>query len=201
MIERWKDIPGYDGKYQASTEGNIRRTLKSGQFRSMTPYHKKMKGSQRLVVKLTKDGKAKEEIVLSLIARTFLGPVPDGAVPYHKNGMQSENRINNIAYIPRQELGKLTGYSSRNKIVVKLDSCGQDVEYYRSAREAAKKNFLSRQAITDRCNGKTKRGPAPDGYEYAWDNSEASRRKAIRRLELAGGYTPMPTAPAVEFEF
>lgn len=60
---------------------------------------------------------------------------------------------------------------------------------------------LSRQAITDRCNGKTKRGPAPDGYEYAWDNSEASRRKAIRRLELAGGYTPMPTAPAVEFEF
>lgn len=28
MIERWKDIPGYDGKYQASTEGNIRRTLK-----------------------------------------------------------------------------------------------------------------------------------------------------------------------------
>lgn len=110
MIERWKDIPGYDGKYQASTEGNIRRTLK-------------------------------------------------------------------------------------------LDSCGQDVEYYRSAREAAKKNFLSRQAITDRCNGKTKRGPAPDGYEYAWDNSEASRRKAIRRLELAGGYTPMPTAPAVEFEF
>lgn len=109
MIERWKDIPGYDGKYQASTEGNIRRTLKSGQFRSMTPYHKKMKGSQRLVVKLTKDGKAKEEIVLSLIARTFLGPVPDGAVPYHKNGMQSENHINNIAYIPRQELGKLTG--------------------------------------------------------------------------------------------
>lgn len=167
MIERWKDIPGYDGKYQASTEGNIRRTLKSGQFRSMTPYRKKMKGSQRLVVKLTKDGKAKEEIVLSLIARTFLGPVPDGAVPYHKNGMQSENHINNIAYIPRQELGKLTGYSSRNKIVVKLDSCG----------------------------------PAPDGYEYAWDNSEASRRKAIRRLELAGGYTPMPTAPAVEFEF
>jgi hypothetical protein len=160
-----------------------------------------MKGSQRLVVKLTKDGKAKEEIVLSLIARTFLGPIPDGAVPYHKNGMQSENHINNIAYIPRQELGKLTGYSSRNKIVVKLDSCGQDVEYYRSAREAAKKNFLSRQAITDRCNGKTKRGPAPDGYEYAWDNSEASRRKAIRRLELAGGYTPMPTAPAVEFEF
>lgn len=41
MIEKWKDIPGYDGRYQASTEGNIRRVLKSGQFRNMTPYHKK----------------------------------------------------------------------------------------------------------------------------------------------------------------
>ena len=25
MKESWKDIPGYDGKYQADTEGNIRR--------------------------------------------------------------------------------------------------------------------------------------------------------------------------------
>lgn len=201
MNEKWEDIPGYDGKYQASTEGNIRRVLKSGQVRNMTPYHKKMKGSQRLVVKLTKDGKAKEEIVLSLIAKTFLGPAPDGAVPYHKNGLRSENHINNIAYISRQELGKLTGYSSRNKIVVKLNSCGQDVEYYRSAREAAKKNFMSYQTVMDRCNGKVKRGPAADGYEYAWDNSAASRRKAIRRLELARGYTSMPTAPAAEFDF
>ena len=122
MIERWKDIPGYDGKYQASTEGNIRRTLKSGQFRSMTPYHKKMKGSQRLVVKLTKDGKAKEEIVLSLIARTFLGPVPDGAVPYHKNGMQSENHINNIAYI---SFNYVEGENSSNDVLSKysLSSC------------------------------------------------------------------------------
>ena len=40
LIERWKDIPGYDGKYQASTEGNIRRTLKSGQFRSILPITK-----------------------------------------------------------------------------------------------------------------------------------------------------------------
>lgn len=131
MIERWKDIPGYDGKYQASTEGNIRRTLKSGQFRSMTPYHKKMKGSQRLVVKLTKDGKAKEEIVLSLIARTFLGPVPDGAVPYHKNGMQSENHINNIAYIHRFYVW--TRWKQVRQQVLKMDhnECQRCREHHR----------------------------------------------------------------------
>jgi len=78
MKETWRDIPGYEGKYQADTEGNVRRLYKSGKVRLMTPYHKKMNGSQRLVVKLTIDGKSKEEILIQVIARTFLGPLPGG---------------------------------------------------------------------------------------------------------------------------
>ena len=70
MKESWKDIPGYDGKYQADMEGNIRRVYQSGKTRLMTPYHKKMSGSQRLVVKMTRDKKAKEEI-LDGIADSF----------------------------------------------------------------------------------------------------------------------------------
>ena len=36
MIETWKDIPGYDGKYQADREGNIRHVDPSGKERIMT---------------------------------------------------------------------------------------------------------------------------------------------------------------------
>ena len=60
MKESWRDIPGYGGKYQVDMNGVVRRIYKSGKTRQMTPYHKKMSGSQRLVVKLTKDGKPKE---------------------------------------------------------------------------------------------------------------------------------------------
>lgn len=202
LIEKWRDVPGYAGKYQASTEGNVRRVFESGKTRNLTAYHKKMSGSQRMVVKLTKDGKSKEEILIQVIAKTFLGPVPAGMVPYHKNGVQSDNYLNNIAYITRQELGKKTGARSKRKPVVKLDTSGQDVAFYRSARQAAKENFMSYQTIIDRCNGDVKRGPSPDGYEYAWDDSEVSRRKAVRRMELAGKYIPpMPKAPAVKFDF
>lgn len=155
-----------------------------------------------MVVKLTKNGKSKEEILIQVIAKTFLGPVPAGMVPYHKNGVQSDNYLNNIAYITRRELGNKTGARSKRKPVVKLDTSGQDVAFYRSARQAAKENFMSYQTIIDRCNGDVKRGPAPDGYEYAWDDSEVSRRKAVRRMELAGKYTPpMPKAHAVKFDF
>ena len=128
MRDTWKDIPGYGGKYQADTEGNIRRVYQSGKTRFMTPYRKKMSGSQRLVVKLTKDGKGKEEVLIQLIARTFIGPCPPDHAPYHKNGVQSDNYIQNIGYMSRKELGRLTGAKSRRRPVAKIGSDGEIVE-------------------------------------------------------------------------
>ncbi len=199
MIETWTDIPGYNGAYQADQEGNIRHVFPSGKTRLMKPYRKKMTGSQRLVVKLTKNGKAKEEIVISVIARTFLGPVPTGCVPYHKNGCQTENHINNIAYISKKELGKLTGAMSNRKTVAKIDADGQIVEVYSSAREAARQNYMSYQTVIDRCNGKCKSAFAPDGYAYAWEDSEVSMKHAVKKIEMHNGY--MPKARVNEFEW
>lgn len=199
MIETWKDIPGYSGKYQADREGNVRHVYPSGKTRLMTAYTKKMSGSQRLAVKLTRDGKGKEEIVINIMARTFLGPRPEGLVPYHKNGIQSDNYINNIAYISRKDLGKLTGAKSRRKPVVKLDVEGGIVEAYSSAREAARKNYLSYQTVIDRCNGKCKSAFAPDGFAYAWEDEKVSMRNAIAKIEKENGY--MPKARNVVFEW
>lgn len=168
MIETWKDIPGYEGKYQIDKEANVRRVFASGRTRAMSPYHRKMSGSQRLVVKLTRE-KPKEEVLMRLVALTFLGPPPEGYVPYHKNGCQSDNYLNNIAYISKWDLGRLTGASSRRRPVAKLDADGEIVEVYPSAREAARRNYMSCQTVTDRCNGKTKSRLAPDGYKYVWD--------------------------------
>ncbi len=169
MIETWRNIPGYDGVYQADREGNIRRVFASGKGRLLMPHHKKMSGSQRLIVHLTHNGKSKEEVVMSLVARTFLGPCPNGCVPYHINGIQSDNYVNNIAYIDRRKLGKMTGGKSRRKPVAKIDQNGEIVDVYTSAREAAKRNYMGYQTVMDRCNGKTSK-VAPDGYFYKWDS-------------------------------
>ena len=199
MKESWKDIPGYDGKYQADTEGNIRRVYPSGKTRLLRPYHKHMSGSQRMIVKLTRDGKSREEIVMQLIAKTFLGVPPPGHVAYHKNGCQYENHIQNISYISKRELGKLTRAKSRRQPVAKIDCNGEVVEVYSSAREAARKNYMSYQTIIDRCNRKCKSTFAPDGYAYAWDDKEISMRYALRKIEIEDGY--MPKAPDVEPEW
>ena len=199
MIQTWTDIPGYNGIYQADKEGNIRKIYSNGKIHIMTPYRKKMSGSQRMVVKLTKDGKSKEEIVMQLIAKTFLGPAPHGCVPYHKNGCQSENHLNNISYISRIELGRIFGANSNRQPVAKIGQNGEVVEIYSSAREAARKNYMSRQTITDRCNGKCKSAFSPDGFAYAWDDSEVSMKHAIAKIEKENGY--MPKAKSVGFDF
>lgn len=165
----------------------------------MKPFRKNSSKRIRFVVKLTLDGKGKDITVISIMARTFLGPAPEGQVPYHKNGMQSENHINNIAYIDKKKLGKLTGAKAKRQPVAKIDSNGVIVEVYPSARTAAKKNFMCYQTITDRCNGKRKSAFAPDGYAYAWEDKAISMRNAIRKIELENGY--MPKAPEVEFEW
>ena len=201
MIEVWKNVPGYNGKYQLNTEGECRRVYPSGKTRKMTPFVKQhITGSKRLFVGMTNDeGKKKDECLHGIMALTFLGPVPEGHVPYHKNGNYDENHIQNIAYISRQELGKLTGGRSRRQAVAKIDANGEIVEIYSSAREAARKNYMSRQTVTDRCNGACKSAFAPDGYAYAWEDSEVSMRNAIRKIEQQVGF--MPKAIGVEFEF
>ena len=61
--------------------GTYAMFFKSGKTRLMTPYRKKVKA---YVVKLTKNRKAKDEILAQIIARTFIGECPTGYVPYHK---------------------------------------------------------------------------------------------------------------------
>lgn len=183
MTETWRDIPGFEGIYQADREGNIRRLYQNGKVRILTPYHKKMSGSQRLVVKLTANGKSREVVVVQAIARTFLGPPPAGYIPVHRNGCQSDNYVNNIKYISRQQAGKIYGARSKRKAVAKIDNHGEIVEVYPSARTAAKANYLSHQTVTDRCNGKCKSPYAPDGYAYAWEDSGKSLERAIEKIE------------------
>lgn len=175
--ETWVDVPGYEGTHQANYNGNIRRIYsKSGKKKILTPYHKKMKGSQRLVVKMTANGHSKEVVVMSIIARTFLGICPAGYMPIHKNGLQEDNCAGNIMYISREEAGKLTGAASRRKPVAKIDCNGEVIAFYKSAREAARYNFMSYQTIIDRCNGKVKGIYAPDGYVYVWDEDKSIKK-------------------------
>jgi len=188
-INMWLDVPGFEGRYQASYSGDIRRLYKTRKSRILQPYKKNGRSgnaaSNWLYIKLTDDeGKTKEYTVHSIIAVTFLGPRPPGHVVRHTNGMHRDNWVSNLEYITQKELGKLTGGSGNRKTVAKIDHQGEIVATYSSARKCARENYFSYQTIIDRCNGKgcKKSIMAPDGYAYSWDDDERILNSVIRRV-------------------
>lgn len=164
----WKDIPGFRGKYQASVGGRVRRTYKTRGPKELCRFTRK--GKQTLWVKLSLDGKSRDVKAAHLVWLTFRGPIPEGLAVRHKNGDLQDDHVNNLALIDRKSLGRMTGAKSRRRPVAKKEPWGRTVEVYASAREAARRNFMSHQTVIDLCAGKVKRGKAPDGFVYQWDD-------------------------------
>ena len=171
----WRDIPGYDGTYQISRMGEVRswRTRNgkpANEPRIVAQYnHGK---SNHLFVKLPPvTGTERREVdVTSLMRDIWMRGAIPGLCVWHKNGNVRDNCLHNLAYITRSELGKKTGAKSTRRPVAKIDKDGNAVEFYPSARKAAQKNFMSYQAVMDRCNRKIKKEFALDGYSYRWDD-------------------------------
>lgn len=170
-IDWWRDIPGYNGIYRVNRNADIQRVFSSGLVRNMTPYKKKSKTFRnRLFVKLTIGGKSKEVAVLKIMAETWYDNRNENLVPYHKNGIVTDNHADNIGFISRRELGRMTGHmANKRKCVVKVSEDGEEVEFYRSARAAAKANNMSYQTVLDRCHNRVKNPFTLDGYTYQFE--------------------------------
>ena len=173
--DEWRNVPRYDGAYQANRDGQIRswrwrRNHFAKTPKLMTPFIKKSLGSRRRFVKLTdRNGQACEVSVLQIMVNTWKGGCPEGLVPYHKNGDLADSSVNNIGFATRCELGRMTGAKSRRMPVVKVDSYKNQIAHYSSAREAGRQNNMSYQTVLDRCHGRVKNPYSLDGYNYAFD--------------------------------
>lgn len=103
-MEQWKVIPGYDGVYEASTEGRIRRVkgkgCHGGSVRYLKP-HKIKNGYMQQVVFRNKV--MHRTGVHNLIAAAFLGPCPEGLEIDHIDLDKSNNKPSNLEYITHAE--------------------------------------------------------------------------------------------------
>lgn len=110
-MEVWKDIPGYEGIYQASTLGRIRskpgKTTHSnihGLRRWKTRILKeKCKKTREMRVTLWKDKKPKDHLVHRLIAATFIPKLNGKDCVNHKDGNPRNNNITNLEWCDHKE--------------------------------------------------------------------------------------------------
>ena len=189
-IDEFRNVPGFNGTVQANYKGDLRKIYKTT-IRTISKYMKR----DKLVCKINK----KEYTASRLIYSAFHGPIKEGYSVVHKNGAKSDLYISNLELLSKTQLGNRYGGDSRRMTVVKIDSNGEVVEFYKSARECARQNYMSYQTVIDRCNGLVKSAFAPDGYAYAWEDKEKSMRDAIRKVENESIF--IPKARKVVFDF
>jgi hypothetical protein len=107
-MEIWKDIPDYEGIYQASSQGRIRTvegkitySVRHGERHWKSRILKGRGDNYRTGkrVNLWKDKKSKDFLVARLVALTFLGEPPEGFTVNHKDGNRLNNSIDNLEWL------------------------------------------------------------------------------------------------------
>ena len=90
MNEIWKDIKNYEGLYQISNLGRIKRVDKNKILKYAIVYN----GYYRVC--LCKNGKAKDFRVHRLVAETFIPNDKDLEIVNHKDGNKKNNKVEKI---------------------------------------------------------------------------------------------------------
>jgi HNH endonuclease/NUMOD4 motif len=104
-VEEFRDIPGYEGFYQISDEGNVISLVRLTpdaiargvrKAKQSLAFGKNRQG--RLQVTLCKEGFTKRFQVHTLVLLTFVGPCPEGMECRHLDGNHLNNRLGNLEW-------------------------------------------------------------------------------------------------------
>lgn len=184
VIEEWKDIPNFEGLYQASTHGRIRsinhiRKNNKGKYEQKGKILKLNKNPNGyLRVRLSKNGIAKTYRINRLIALTFIPNPENKPTVNHINGNKLNNCVKNLEWATNKEQTKHLHsilkipysdchycHQANKKKIIRNDG-----KIYNSLLEA-KLDLNNKNAhITEVCQGKLKK---TCGYSFKYLESEA----------------------------
>ena len=115
-MQEWRDIPGYEGVYQASSDGEVRscdRIITETTLNGVVVEQKIREGhtlkqsfdkrGEYLKVGLYTFGRVDVQPVHRLVAMSFLGTAPEGWDVHHIDWNSRNNNIENLQWVRREE--------------------------------------------------------------------------------------------------
>lgn len=105
-MEQWAPIPDFEGIYDVSTLGRVRRLDFPGRDgRRVRPRVLKpaLNGRGYLFVTLWGPGRKRTALIHRLVLEAFVGPPFEGAHGAHWNGDSADNRLTNLRWATRSE--------------------------------------------------------------------------------------------------
>ncbi len=98
--EVWRDVAGFDGNYEVSSRGRVRRTSSETVIAAQFI-------RRRVVVHLQLNKKTKTVYVRRLVAEAFLGPIPKGYWVMHADQNPENLKVKNLLVVSPSEGARL----------------------------------------------------------------------------------------------
>lgn len=189
-MEIWKDIVGYEGIYQVSNLGKVKRIGAYGNQTSKKWKSNKLlkpasKNNGYMFVGLSKDGSVKSKHIHRLVAEAFIPNPQNKSTVNHKDGDRSNNIVENLEWATYSEnnvhsidvLGRDSKNRSDSKPVLQFDKVGNFIKEYPSMREAQRQTKII--GIDKVCSGVKYRKTAGG---YVWRYKEYCN-KSVETIE------------------
>lgn len=101
--ETWKPVPRYEGWYEVSDLGNIRRSCPGPGTKIGKPVKPINRGHGYVSVMLSKNANKEVIQVHRIVVETFIGSIPPEKQVNHKNGRKADNRLENLEIVTPSE--------------------------------------------------------------------------------------------------
>ena len=103
--EEWKDIKGYEGLYQISSFGRVKRLprVAGNKHKLFWCFLKLQKSRDRKVIGLWKGGKMKRYLVHRLVGKAFIENIDNKPQINHKDNNAGNNRVENLYWGTQKE--------------------------------------------------------------------------------------------------
>lgn len=167
----WKDIKGYEGLYQVSDDGQVRRL-----FKDRTRTLKNRDGLYYTVC-LSKKSKKHSANIHRLVAEHFLDRPVGATEVNHKDGDKHNNQVENLEWVTQKEnlahaekvLDRHPFGKPSRKVKCIDKQTGELVKIYPSVSEAARStgSIYARTKITEVC-----RYGQGSAYGFRWEYAD-----------------------------
>lgn len=119
--EIWKPIPGYEGLYDVSNKGRVRRTCDGHHYKKGDILKGSLfKGYPR--IGLHKNNLRKRFGIHYLVLLVFQGQCPKGKQASHLNDIKADNRLENLAWMTHKENMQLAVVNKKHPMLSKHHS-------------------------------------------------------------------------------
>lgn len=98
-LECWAPAPGFEGIYEVSDLGRVRRIAKVYRGKPAGPLTPTRRPDGYYVVSFYRGGRGKPWLMHRLVLTAFRGPQPEGKQGAHLNGDKADNRLANLAWV------------------------------------------------------------------------------------------------------